>query len=248
MAEAMEDKKNPASPLRRRRARQEGLFPRSQEWSVALVWLFGVATLDFGGGYALDLISSLLAKSLTQVQAGPPGALDWYARVWGWVFPAALILFPWIVGIFCVALAVHFAQAGFEFRPQRLSWNWGGLASRTAVWEGAEVGKAFFGWVLKWILVIGVIGASVGSQIGQIVSWSELPLEQALGSAWEFLLGMGWWLGFGWLVLAGLDYGWQCWRHEVRIRMTDNELREEFKESQGDSRLRSRRRKLFAER
>jgi flagellar biosynthetic protein FlhB len=53
-------------------------------------------------------------------------------------------------------------------------------------------------------------------------------------------------LGFGWLLLAGIDFGWQWWVHERRMRMSDSEMREELKESQGDPQLRAKRRRVVS--
>jgi flagellar biosynthetic protein FlhB len=53
-------------------------------------------------------------------------------------------------------------------------------------------------------------------------------------------------LGFGWLLLAGIDFGWQWWSHERRLLMSDSELREELKESQGDPQLRAKRRRVVS--
>lgn len=245
MAESLEDRKHPATALRRRRAKQEGLFPRSQEWSVALVWLVGVAILDFWGAYGLEVVSNWLADSLVEIPAGVGSLGDWYPRVWGWFLRVMLVGFPLMVGFFCVGLAVHFAQAGFEFRAERLAWNWGHMVAGLVGWRDAQVVKQLVSGVLKLFLVTGVVGASLWNRMGEVVGWSELPLERALGAAWGFLMGIGWWIGIGWLVLAGLDYGWNWWRYEKRIRMTDSEIREELRESQGDARMRTRRRRVL---
>lgn len=248
MAESLGDKKHPATALRRRRAKQEGLFPRSQEWSVALVWLVGVAILDFWGAYGLDVVSNWLANSLVEVQSGVGSPGDWYPRVWACFFQVMFVGFPLLVGFLCVAVAVHYAQVGYELRTERLTWDWGLLVPSLARGRDVQVVKKLVLGVFKVALVTGVIVGSLWNRGGEMVTWSELPLERALGRAWGFLLGTGWWLGFGWLVLAGLDYAWNWWHYELRIRMTDRDLREELRESQGDAGMRSRRRRVLGSR
>jgi flagellar biosynthetic protein FlhB len=82
--------------------------------------------------------------------------------------------------------------------------------------------------------------------MGEISAWGQLPLLQGFEAAWSFLLGLGWTLGFGWLLLAGIDFGWQWWSHERRLLMSDSELREELKESQGDPQVRAKRRRVVS--
>jgi flagellar biosynthetic protein FlhB len=51
-----------------------------------------------------------------------------------------------------------------------------------------------------------------------------------------------------WALFAALDYGWQWWMFEQQLRMTDTELRDELKESQGNPQIRARRRELYQDR
>lgn len=246
MAETLETKKHPATQLRRRRADDEGIFPRSQEWSVALTWLVGIAILQWGSAYSFGLISKLLVRRIERVEVGWGLETDWYRVVVECVLGSLAGIVPVFAGLFCIGMAVHFAQAGFRWKLERLVFDWGRVSPRFANLGGASVWVGVVGGLLKLALVVGVIGWGLWSRMAELVSWSDLPLSRGLASAWMFLLGLGWWLGLGWLVLAGLDYGWNWWLYEVRMRMTDSELREELKESQGDPSLRSRRRRLFS--
>jgi flagellar biosynthetic protein FlhB len=47
--------------------------------------------------------------------------------------------------------------------------------------------------------------------------------------------------------LAVIDYAFQRWRYEQDLRMTDEELREEFKMTQGDPQTKARRRRVQRE-
>jgi flagellar biosynthetic protein FlhB len=51
-------------------------------------------------------------------------------------------------------------------------------------------------------------------------------------------------IGIALLVLALLDYGFQYWKHERDLRMTDQEIREEMKNLQGDPHIIARRRQI----
>jgi flagellar biosynthetic protein FlhB len=49
---------------------------------------------------------------------------------------------------------------------------------------------------------------------------------------------------FALAVLAILDYGFQKWKYEQDLKMTDEEIREEVKSTQGDPMIKSRRRRV----
>jgi flagellar biosynthetic protein FlhB len=247
MAESLESKKHPATALRRRRANQEGVFPRSQEWAVALTWLAGVGMLQWAGPYSFSVLSGMLDQGLDQVRLGHEAAMDWHQGLWRCAIQGALAIVPLFAGLFCVAMAVHFAQAGFRFRPDRLAWDSGRLKPRFDAWLNTDAWVAIASGLLKLALIVGVIGWGASSRLTEWVSWSELPLEAGFKASWNFLVGLGWYLGLGWLVLAGIDYSWNWWRYEQSLKMTDAELREELKETQGDPSLRSRRQRMLSD-
>ena len=51
-------------------------------------------------------------------------------------------------------------------------------------------------------------------------------------------------IGIALLILAIFDYGYQRWKHEQDLRMTTQEVREEFKMLQGDPHMAARRRQV----
>jgi len=250
MAETFETKKHPATQLRRRRASEQGVFPRSQEWTVALTWLLGIAVLQWGTPYTFELFSGLVSERLgglgRVVGSGEAEAQGWYLGLIGCVLRGFAACSPLLLGMFLVALAVHFAQAGFRFNPERLAWDSNRLAPRLPRLGDPEGLATILRGCIKMMLVAVVFGGGIWGRMEELVSWSDLPLDRGLGAAWGFLLGLGWYLGLGWLVLAILDYGWNWWQYELGLRMTDTELREELKESQGDAGIRGRRRKLVS--
>ena len=246
MAESMESKRHPATELKRRRIDQEGVFPRSQEWSVALVWLMGVGFFQWGGPQAYAYLTRMLVQEIRSVEPGVSSRLDWHGELVRCAVQGMVSMAPIFLGCLCVTLAVHFAQAGFRWNPQRLGLDWGRLFARGGHRFSPETFFGVFQGVLRLVLVVAVVFGGIWHRMGEISTWGQLPLLQGIEAAWRFFLGMGWTLGFGWLLLAGVDFGWQWWVHERRLRMSDSELREELKESQGDSQLRAKRRRVVS--
>lgn len=246
MAESMESKKHPATELKRRRIDQEGVFPRSQEWSVALVWLMGVGFFQWGGSQAYAYLTRMLVQEIRSVEPGVSSRLDWHGELVRCAVQGMVSMAPIFLGCLCVTLAVHFAQAGFRWNPQRLGLDWGRLFARGGHRFSPETFFGVFQGGLRLVLVVAVVFGGIWHRMGEISAWGQLPLLQGFEVAWRFFLGIGWTLGFGWLLLAGVDFGWQWWVHERRLRMSDSELREELKESQGNSQLRAKRRRVVS--
>jgi flagellar biosynthetic protein FlhB len=54
--------------------------------------------------------------------------------------------------------------------------------------------------------------------------------------------------GIAYLALAAADYAWQLWRHEKGLRMTKEEVKQEFKNSEGDPMVKQRMRSVARQR
>ena len=55
------------------------------------------------------------------------------------------------------------------------------------------------------------------------------------------------WMGGGLLLIAAIDVPWQLWQHAKQLRMTKQEVREEFKQSEGKPEVKARIRRLQQE-
>jgi flagellar biosynthetic protein FlhB len=85
------------------------------------------------------------------------------------------------------------------------------------------------GVLMKWDMILATGGMSV-EHLGQFI-W-QVTVELVKKTA------------FALAVLAILDYGFQKWKYEQDLKMTDEEIREEVKSTQGDPMIKSRRRRV----
>jgi len=70
----------------------------------------------------------------------------------------------------------------------------------------------------------------------------ELTVGEIAALIWNTTLDLGLYVSLALLVLAIFDYGFQWWKHEQDLRMSDEEMREEMKMMNGDPQLIARRR------
>ena len=246
MAESLESKKHPASELRRRKASEKGSFPRSKEWGFALCWLIGMSILSWSGPTSGGQLKRLMTDRFTaqglELQTSqnlPPLFTQTLLQI-------GQAIVPFVIGLFLVGMSVHFAQAGFRWMPELLAPQWERLALGRGYQGWGTVVYASLSGLVRLLGVLACVGWSLWSRRSEFPSWVESELPIAINSVWRLLLGVGWNLGLFWLVVAAVDYGWNWWCHEQSLRMTDSELREELKESQGDPALRNRRRRLLS--
>jgi flagellar biosynthesis protein FlhB len=249
VADSTGDKKHEATDHRRQQAREQGNVARSQDLSSAALLLIGVLLLDFTGPFMLRMMMDLLGEQLST-------PLDWNAdprtgilQLVNLVSKGGLALLPLMGGVLVTSLVVHYAQVGLLWLPDKLSIDF----SRINPIQGFQrlftlvnVSRLGFGLV-KIALVSGILMMGVWSRWGSILALGSASVETVGLFVWSTMIDLCRNVAAALLLLAVVDYGFQRWKYEQDLMMTDEELREEMKMMQGDPQIKSRRRKVQRE-
>jgi flagellar biosynthetic protein FlhB len=238
-----------ATPRRQQQARERGELPRSRELTGAL--LLAGATLGLWGlaGQIYTGLSTLMqdALSLTRTQALDPQRL--VRDGFSWILDAVLLIAPFLLLVFVLALAAPLALGGLVFSTQALSLNLSRLdpiagMKRIFSSQGAvEAIKSFAKFALIALVTVGLLY----SRLDEVLLLPRMPLETALAGSMDLAFWMFAALTGVLLVIAGADLPWQIWRHGRNLRMTRQEIREEQKDTEGRPEVRARVRQLQRE-
>lgn len=244
MAEQAGEKKHEATPYRRQKAHEQGQVARSQDLGSALILLAAVLALWWFGPAIVNVLADIMKASLTQErywQLTERSAAGWISQcllacLWG--------LSPLLFAVCFVVILNSWGQGGLLFLPEKLAIDLKRINPVSGLKRLVDIPNAVriaFG-VLKVILVGVVIFLGLWSQWSVIQSSQSLSVGEIGVMVWGLLLDMGLRVAILLLVLAILDYGFQRWKFEQDIRMTDEEMREEVKQMNGDPQLIARRR------
>ena len=77
-----------------------------------------------------------------------------------------------------------------------------------------------------------------------ILGLAAMSVPQIAVTLFDALMGTCVWIGGALFVLALLEYAFQKWKHEKDLMMTDQEVRDELKETEGDPQVAARRRQV----
>lgn len=254
MAEQTEDRKHKATPQRRKRAREQGQFAQSRDLSSALMLLLGVGLLWLSGPMLLSALKANLTESLTiqgfaetDLLRGDGDAL--VGHISGKMLRCLGVLLPLLLGICGVAILNNWFQSGFYLFPGKLGLDVSRinpLQGFSRIFDGPNAAKVAFGLV-KLVLIVIIALNGVRSTWTKVLSSVSLTTTAVAGLSWQLVLGFGLQIAVA-MVLVGLaEYGFQWWRHERSLMMTDDELREEMKSSTGDPQLAAKRKKIRQE-
>jgi flagellar biosynthetic protein FlhB len=234
-----------ATPQRREKARKEGDLLHSRELSsaagtVAGVLLLGAAAPKFVAAWAGTLEACLRYGKVAAWEASSTSATLRALRG-----VSAAVLAPVAVvasGVVVAALGVGVMQTGgVQVHPQRLQWKLDRLNPLSNV-------KNLFSLRSVTRLAKSMLPAALLAvfAVRRLESEWEMPpfsttrLLALAGDVYALLLTAAWLL-FGW---AAIDYLVEWRSREQRLKMSRQEIREEYKQSEGNPQIRGRIRNL----
>lgn len=231
------------TPRRRQQARDEGHVAHSRDLGAAILLLVGVLLLMLLGKPLVVFLFQFARQQWGDVNTVAMSRQSVVLDVRLLLDSLARVTLPILVLIALAGVTVSVLQTGWLFTPGRIAPD----TSRISIAQGLQrifslSGGVRFGFGLLKLLVIGgVAGWMLWSGWRELLQSGALPLPQLARFLVDTLLGTAWWIGLALLALALLDYAFQRWRHEQDLRMTDQEMREELKNQQGDSQIDARR-------
>jgi flagellar biosynthetic protein FlhB len=231
-----------ATPKRRSEVRKKGQVARSMELNSALIILAIFIALKTYGQGVFEGLSNLMRYFLQS-----PASFELNEKVVANLFLNLTLFFAKIVlPISLVALAVgvvvSIAQTGFLFTlkplmpsPAKLNPA-NGIKRIVSPKALVELAKS-----TAKIAVVGVVAYSIikgrYSEIMQTIDMDIWAMLATLGSiAYEIGIKVGATL----LIIAILDYAYQRYSFEKSIRMTKQEIKDEYRQAEGDPQIKAR--------
>ena len=240
------DKNHEASPLRRQKAKSEGDFARSFELAVALQ-VIGFTIVGF---LSLESISAAISAAATQSWKASSikklsGELSATAGL-DLVSGAIWSVVPLMLGSWLVVVASHWVQTGPVWQSRKVSADasrlspihWAGQVFSMSTWSYLFVGLP------KVVLAIVVATVSFWCQRETIFAMPFHPLNEISQTIIGVLMQITFHVGFVLLASSAIDYWIQYLGFEKRIRMTDQELREEIRAQEGQPSVNAQRKAL----
>lgn len=223
-------------------ARRRGNVPRSVELSTAAVSVVGVAALWLVGASSLDALAALMRAGLEWspfAWRDPDSA----GRLLGASVSAALLaLLPWFLACVAAAGIAPALIGGWNFSTEALRVDFArldpfaGIARVFSSRAWIELSKN----VAKVLVVGGIAFFVVRRETEQIVALAGRDVVVALHDACRLLGISAAAMTLALVLVAIVDAPWQWWTHRRNLRMTHDELRQEYRESEGTPETRAR--------
>ncbi|MCE5236815.1 MAG: flagellar biosynthesis protein FlhB [Clostridiaceae bacterium] len=244
MAQQGGEKTERATPKKRREARERGQIIKSHDLVTALSLLLIFLALSAFGYTMVNGLSGLL-KGFLGAGASLPKSYDiasMRSLLGGVVLRMAYILLIPLAAAFLGALVFNYLQVGFLFSTKAAAPKF----SRINMIEGFKriFSRKTLVELLKSILRLAIL-VKVGYdqymlQVQMTPQLMRGEVALTASQTMEMLLSMGFKLAIALAVFAPFDYLYQWWSYERELRMTKQELRDEYKLTEGNPQTKSR--------
>ncbi len=237
------EKSHRATPHKKQDLQKKGQSWKSPDFQAALGLFVGFLLI----GHYLPWAGSqlgLMEQDVLQLAQDPSGSM---AQAWLQAFSVMIrILVPVTIPLVLAGLFASSLEKGF-----RISFS--GMKADFTKINPVEGLKRLFSqdsvWQLgKGLLKIAIMGSLaawlIRRQVANYAGLMEESLGGALTSAVRMMGQVMLIMAFAFFVIGILDMGYQSYAFQQKTRMTTQEVRDEFKDTEGDPHVKGRRREM----
>jgi flagellar biosynthetic protein FlhB len=237
-----QEKTEQATPHRRREVRRRGQVAKSVEMNSVLMLAAGLLLMAGFYPYLVDRGREFLVLFFRLASEGGATESRFGAMFHEVVFRFFALVAPILIGTAVVALVSNLAQVGFHITPAA-------IAPRLEKLDPVNAFKRIFGkralveltkGILKIVIVALIAYLTYRSRLAEITDLMFYVPGQIFPEAFRIAASFLLRAIVALAALAALDYGYQRWDFERSIRMSRQDLKQEFKENEGDPVLKSR--------
>jgi len=223
-------------------ARKKGQIARSKDLGTMFVLVGSAFALMVMGSTLVDALSSSMKRlfSLTRNEAMDPHAIVGviYSATNNIIFPVLAIFFIIMVAAFIgntMLGGIAFSWEAMAPKASRLS-PLAGFKRMFGVQAGVELVKS----ILKFFVVFIVAFLLLKGLFSQILGLSLEAIPLNFGHAVNMLLWMFLALALSIGLIVVIDAPYQVWNHTRQLKMTKQEIKDEYKSTEGNPEIKGR--------
>ena len=237
------EKTEKATPKRRTEERKKGNIFLSQEvvtiftllgtvYSLKLMMPSNMRTLEESIRQFSDIASTMTELSFGQLSSFFVSLLIVFAQV---------AIVPLMVCVLAAVISTMFqtrllfSSKAFSFKAERID-PLKGMKKIFSMRSFVELLKS----LLKISIVLYVIYSVIKKELLLMPQMMYMTFDQSLSRTGSIIMSIITKAGIAFIFVAGADYLYQWWQYEKNMRMSKQEIKDEYKQTEGDPQIKSR--------
>jgi len=244
-----QEKTEQPTPKRLEEARKKGQVPRSKELNTMAVTLVGALALIALGGHISESLAEIIRDNFSLTRADIFDPMATIHHLGTAIRDALLMLMPFFAAVMVVAVLSSIALGGFSFSAEALTPKLDkldpikGMKKVFSLKGLVELVKA----LAKFLLIAGVTALLLWLSAEDFLALSDMDVVPAIREVGSLI---GWslvTLASTLILIALIDVPFQLWEHNRQLKMTQKEVRDEMKETDGRPEVKGKIRQLQRE-
>lgn len=239
---ASEDKTEEATPKKKSDARKKGQVARSKEVNLAFTLLASTLLLLILGAYVVGSLKETLSSFLSNYLLTDLDYNNIRNLILIVLWRLAIVLLPIVIPITIMGVLANFIQVGFIITQEPLKPQ----LSKLNPISGFKRMFSFRTFVetLKDLAIISVLGYTgykfIIDNYEYLLNISNLRVGVIPSAFGKLIVDIFFKVTIIMIVIAIADYLFQRFQYNKELKMTKQEIKEEFKQQEGDPKIKSR--------
>ena len=235
MSDSAQEKTEEPTAQKLKKARDDGQVARSTELPAAVIVIGSFVVLMLTGSWLMSRLSKVFAQGFVFERQLIEKPLLLPAHFGEHLLAAFVLVLPVVLFTMVAAIIASGMTGGYLFSfksvmPKGSKLNpINGLKRIFGTHALVELGKA----ILKFMLVAGVLWWSLLVNMDGLVAIGQMGLEPALNAAGRMIMQSALWVALSLAIIALIDVPWQKHSFTKRMRMSLQEVKDEFKQMEG---------------
>jgi flagellar biosynthetic protein FlhB len=241
VSESTDDKTEEPTAQKLRKAREDGQVARSIELPAAVIVIGAFLMIMLTGGWLVTRLSTVFAQGFVFDRQLIEKPLLLPAHFGEHLLAAFVLVIPIVIFTMIAAVVASGMTGGYLLSfsavlPKSSKLDpISGLKRIFGTHALVELGKA----LLKFTLVATVLWWSLMANMDKLVQIGQMGLEPALSAAGGMIMQSGLWVALSLAVIAMIDVPWQKHSFNKRMRMTKQEVKDEYKQMEGNPEIKA---------
>jgi flagellar biosynthetic protein FlhB len=244
-----QERTEPATPKRREDARKKGQVAKSRELPTAAAILGGAMFFWMAGGRMVADAGGMMRAAFGGVVREDLSLPAFQALLVSSAADGIRLMTPLLAVMLVVGIASNVLQTGPLASLQPLVPKLSKISPAAGFKRifSAVTLMELFKSVVKLVVICAAVWFALAREAGHLPALAAMRLETLLPYLGRVSFRIAMSAGLILLVMAAVDYGFQRYEHEKRLRMSRQEIKREFKETEGDPMVRARIRSIQRE-
>jgi flagellar biosynthetic protein FlhB len=232
-----------------REAREKGQIPRSRELTTLLMTLSAAVFLLFYGGSMLLDIQAFTAKGLGFEREHAFDLLKMWDLIQAMLVQAIWMILPFMLLMAFIAIVSPMLLGGWAFSAKAMAPKLSKLNPVSGLKRmfSAKALLELFKALAKFTLVMSIATLFLYVVFAEVLSLALEPLNRALAHAGLVIVEAFIFVSLSLIVVALIDVPFQLWDHNRQLKMTKQEVKEEYKQQEGNPEVKGRIRQIQRE-